>query len=79
MTTITIKQYKDPVWFLGGDGFHNGWIKTAMVVSDLYNTLTIKYFVVHAKDNDEYMGRELDPSLVFDSKEEMLKYYSSKL
>lgn len=79
MTTITIRQYKDPVWFLDDDGFHKGWINSVLVSSSRYNKLEIKYYVVHSGDNAEFMGRELTFDQVFDSKEEMLKYYSIKI
>lgn len=79
MTTITIKQYKDPVWFLDNDGFHLGWVKETVIRSEKGTALIIKYFVVHAGDNIVFMGKEMPPELLFDSKEEMLKYYSGKL
>lgn len=79
MTTITIKQHKDPVWFLGGDGFHKGWVNSILVSSNRHNKLEIKYYVVHSGDNPEFMGRECSPDQVFDSGAEMLNYYSSKI
>jgi len=77
MTDITIRQYADKVWFLDSTGFLKGWIKTTRVVSEERSPVKITYFVVTHNDGDEFMGIEKDPSEVFDSKEELIKYYQN--
>jgi len=77
MIDIQIRQYADKVWFLDSDGFHKGWIKRTMVISEDRLPIKITYFVVTHNDSDEFMGMEKRPSEVFDSKEELIKYYEN--
>lgn len=77
MKTITIRQHGETVYFLNSKGFQKGTIKRTLVVSEKHTPLEIKYNVTCPSYADVYMGDEIEGGLLFDSYEEMVKFYTA--
>lgn len=75
MTTITIRQHGETVYFLNSEGFQKGSIKRTLVVSEIHTPLEVKYYVTCPNYGDVYMGDEKKAGELFDSKEAMIEHY----
>lgn len=79
MIDISIKTAGDVVYWLSSSGFKKGMIKNTLLRSDtnMHKKYELTYYCTCSDYDSLYQGD--CPDIIFDTKEEMLEYYSKTI